>query len=743
MNNKDVISLKKKILVLLTKRQLKLAIKNIKELASNLQDSSYYIKKIEELETNYKYMLHYQFEDVNDPEQKNVYLNIIRTLFELSDDISEHLLVSQSSSLFYEKLRTNQYKGETSITGYLSQLQDLSSSLALTDLVEDQNQRRFQKKDLSIKLERTASDMFLSVFVSKRADDNNYHDYTDFISNSDIREREKCLFISALTLNLFQRFDYRKIKVLMDLALNPSIQINQRAIVGLIIIMQMYDVRWEFYPECKQQLDSIAENESFRKSFLTIIKQLIRSRETEKISKKLSEEIIPEMMKFNSLAGKKLNMDELMGLTEDFSEKNPDWKKELEESGLANKLQEYSNLQMEGADVFHSTFSHLKSFPFFYELSNWFLPFDTRYSEFLDLFSDSDKENILYNAILNSGHMCNSDKYSFCLSLMQMPESQRNMMALRFGAETEELKQLQQEASALNPSINEEVISNQYIQDLYRFFKLHPSKNSFFDVFSLRINFYDKKSIAPLISNIDNMRQIAAYCFDKNFLPEALNIYELIAEQAPDDYSTYQKIGYCKQMLEDLHGALTAYLQADLINPNNSWTIKRIAQLYRTEKQSDRALEYYLKLQTLTPNNISIELNIGHCYLDLGEYEKALNMYFKVELLDGGDNPKAWRPIAWTALLLRKFDLALSYYNKILNNKASVHDYLNIGHLELIMQNKKNALKHYLQVLKLQNNDIKEFENLFLADEEVLTAGGIDKSFFPLLFDELRYKSEL
>ena len=155
-----------------------------------------------------------------------------------------------------------------------------------------------------------------------------------------------------------------------------------------------------------------------------------------------------------------------MGGDSDFSEKNPEWKKELEDSGLGKKLQEYSNLQMEGADVFHSTFSSLKSFPFFSEISNWFMPFDPAYSEIANLFPGESQNNLLKTAILDSGHMCNSDKYSFCLSLAQIPQAQREMMMNRMGAESEEIKQLQKEAQEMNPTIDEEVISDQDIQDL-------------------------------------------------------------------------------------------------------------------------------------------------------------------------------------------------------------------------------------------------------------------------------------
>ena len=741
MNSQDIIVEKKEILQKLTKRQLKSAIDQLYLLSAHLQ-SPFYTNKLIEIKTNYQFMLHYQFEGIKDPEQTTVYFNFIRLLFELTDDITDELLLNTSSNLFFEKSRISLLKENLTIQDFEAQLKDLYGSWALTDLLEDEAQKISQKRNFAIKIERIASEMFTSVYISKRADDKDYYDYLNFMKNADIRDREKCLFISALTLNLMRGLDFRKVRILMDFSQSATLIIRQRAIVGLIIILHMYDVRWNYYPECKQQLESLSEDLHFRKSVLTIVKQLIRSRETEKISKKLTEEIIPEMMKFNSLAGKKLNMDELMGMTDDFSEKNPEWKKELENSGLADKLQEYSNLQMEGADVFHSTFANLKSFPFFSDFNNWFLPFDTTYSEIINLFSNTDNNNLLYTAVVNSGHMCNSDKYSFCLSLLQMPESQRGLMMHRFGAESEELKQLQKEASALNPTIDEEVISNQYIQDLYRFFKLYPSKSSFFDIFKLHLNFYDKKSIAPLISKSDDMRQIALYCFDKNFFSEALIIYQLIVKNESEDAAIWQKIAYCHQMMGDSSAALNAYLQADLINPGNSWTMKRIAQLYRSEKKYDLALDYFLKLQTSTPNNISIELNIGHCYLDLKEYDKALNTYFKVELFDGGDNPKAWRPIAWVAFLMKKYDLSQRYYQLILNDNPTVHDYLNAGHVELALENKKAALSFYQQTLHLLNNNIYEFENLFMADKDILQLSGANEDFFSLLFDELNYRLE-
>lgn len=736
MNNYELVSKKKNILSKLAQRQLKDAFLELMQLAVNVQDWQV-SEKLSELETNYKYMLHYQFEGTEDTQRESVYSGIQRALYELTDDILDELLLIESPNTFYERLRINRLTERVSLAKFHDQLKNLLETISIIQLSSNSGEL-MRLRDISVKRERVAIDMFLSVFTSPRANEEDNQQALNFINSNEIAMKDKCLFISAFTLNLFQRFDYRKAMVLMEACMHESNMISQRAIVGLIILLQMYDERWQHYVECKHRLDSLFEKDEFRKSVRIIIKQLIQSRETEKISKKLTEEIIPEMMKMSSLAGKKLNMDDLMGET-DLSDKNPEWKKELEESGLADKLQEYSSLQMEGADVFHSTFSHLKSFPFFREMSNWFLPFDTSYSELLDLSPDREKSNLLYSAVLSSGHMCDSDKYSFSLSLLQIPASQRDMMIERFGAESEELKQIQKDAQALNPRADDEIISNQYIQNLYRFFKLNPNKNSFFDVFTLKLDFYDKKSIAPLISDEDSMRVIAHYCFNKNYFSEALNIYEKLSLQYAENSEIFQKIGYCKQMLHELEGALAAYLHADLILPNNSWTIKRIAQIYRSLKQPQLSLEFYQKAAQLTPNNMSLEMNIGHCYLELKEYDKALNSYYKIELLDT-KGKKAWRPIAWTSFLLRKFETSQQYYKQILEDKPTVHDFLNAGHVSLCLGDMKDAISHYKQAIRKEGGDMDLFVMLYEEDKDELIEAGIKEDFFPLVFDQLRYE---
>ena len=244
-------------------------------------------------------------------------------------------------------------------------------------------------------------------------------------------------------LNILQRFDVKKIEFLLDVCKCKTLEIAIRAIVGIIPIFQIYESRWELYPECTDRLKLLSDNPAFTRRMIYAILRFIQAQDTEKITKKLTEEILPQMMKLTPIIGKKINLDEWMGESS-IEDKNPEWQKILDDTGLTDKLQEFSNMQLEGADVFHFTFSSLKSYPFFYEMSNWFLPFDPGIHNYT-AFSDKEEGKSLFESITESPHICNFDKYSFCFSIMIMPERYRKMMISQLTAEGEELKMQEEE----------------------------------------------------------------------------------------------------------------------------------------------------------------------------------------------------------------------------------------------------------------------------------------------------------
>lgn len=267
MNSRDIVSIKKDILINLSKRQLKDAFRSLKKLTKNTQDWKI-TETLSELETNYKFMLHYLFEGVEDTQRENVYRNLLRSLYELTDDSTDELMKVESSGIYYEKSRISALKNN-SVVNYQNLIKEITDSFSLVDLLEEGEEKINRKKDLAIRRERIGSEMFNSVYVSSRADEEEMNNYLALINNPELPVREKCLFLSALTLGLFHRFDGRKTQILMYAAASEDMQLRARAIVGLVIVMQMYDVRWNLYPELQNQLAILSENPNFKKNSTT------------------------------------------------------------------------------------------------------------------------------------------------------------------------------------------------------------------------------------------------------------------------------------------------------------------------------------------------------------------------------------------------------------------------------------------------------------------------------------------
>ncbi len=739
MNQTDT---EKKLTVIRTKisnRELKEAIEGIRALTADWDNWSL-SQQLNELENNYRYMLHYFLKGNKDPEQKNIYRKLIRDLYSVADDTATELMLRESSSLFYDKMRTMRLHTPRSLDELREQIARENDTYSFISLLEEGPEKERRLRENRTTYEKMLQELFYHIFASPRANAEMSAELNRFVEDERMPLQAKALFVSALTMNLLQQFDAAKVELLLDLSKEAEPQVATRSIVGIIPLIQLYSERWPLYPSLENRFQLLADDKLFSRRFMTAVTEYIQAHETEKITRRLTEEILPEMMKLSPIIGKKIRLDEWMGES-GLDEKNPEWQKLLDETGLSDKLQEFSNLQMEGADVFHSTFSNLKSYPFFQEMSNWFLLFEPQHSSLATLFSDKSEGMSLIDIMTRSSMICSSDKYSLCFSMMMMPEQYRRMMISQLGAEGEEMQKMQEEEEMMQPHRKEKTLISHYIRDLYRFFKLFRRHNEFVDVFSLPLNYHELEPMAPVVRQPAHLEKIALYYFEKNNFREALGAYGMLADEGDCKGEVWQKIGYCRQMLTDIRGAVDAYLHAELLDDQNSWVLRRIASCYRLLKEPESALTYYRRLEQLHPDDLNIQLQIGHCHLELKQYEKALNCYFKVELLHQG-NTRAWRSIAWCAFLSRKFDLAHNYYERILEQKPNVHDYLNAGHVELCLGNNGEAVRLYRLSQELAGS-IESFRALLEEDVEELQEAGVETGILPIILDGMRYGSDL
>ena len=322
--------------------------------------------------------------------------------------------------------------------------------------------------------------------------------------------------------------------------------------------------------------------------------------------------------------------------------------------------------------------------------------------------------------------------------MMQLPQNVRQMMMGQFDSQASEAAR-QSKAEIITKRGELEIIMIQYIQDLYRFFKLYPKHDDFIDIFKLPLDFHNLEILKPYLSDEESLMAIAEYYMRKMYYKDALTVFNQFIEKKENDDQLFQKIGYCKDMMGDTEGALDAFLRAELLNPDSRWVIRRIASCYRILKQPEKAIEYYNKLTSRSDETyLSLDLNIGNCLLELKRYDEALKYFFKVDYLDG-KNHKAWRGIAWCSFLLGKFEQAHNYYQKILSEEPTEQDYLNAAHTEWAMHNIKGAVELYEKVVKEEMGDINPFKEMFDSDRPYLLAVGIDNDDIPLMFDQVIY----
>jgi tetratricopeptide (TPR) repeat protein len=698
-----------------------------------------YLDEWRNLEQTYNYMLKYTVEGIQDPERQKIYRKLIVSVYELADVVYNAARLKISSSIEYERKRSSQNQIKIDFSSYLQLLEEFYLHEELVSLANEVEVKTESKLEAAKNHQQNMIALFNYFWLKDNYLDEEADFLQQFFASDLIQVPYKSFIVSAIVLSLQRVFDKKKFTVLFELYNLQNPELTQRALIGLLIGFYKYDSRMPFFTSLTSRLQILNEEPGFKKNLELVIIQLIRSRETEKIQQKIKDEIIPEMIKISPNLKDKINLEGLMGEGLD-DDKNPEWQEIFKDSpGLMDKMEEFSELQMEGADVFMGSFAMLKMYPFFAEFTNWFVPFFKQNPQIADMAESSDETNRWFIDSINKAPiLCNSDKYSFCFSIENLPKENREFMSQGMSAEMEQFNELQKDEELTDPGRKAGFISNQYVQDLYRFYKLHPRRLDFEDIYLWRFDFHNKHSFANILREDEKLlRNIAEYYFKKNYFEEAAEIFEMLLKQEKNG-ELYQKLGFCFQKSGQYERALEAYKKAELFGLNQLWNFKKIALCYRNLKQPQKALEYYLEAEKLDEKDLNTHLNIGHCYLELEQFEEALKCYFKVEYLAPG-NKKVWRPLGWCSFVTGKKDQAAKYFKQLIDDEPGKHDLMNMGHVQWSLGNRKTALDFYKKSISKNYFSEKEFFEVFDEDLHHLLDQGVEKEDVPIMLDQLRY----
>lgn len=683
----------------LDERHLGEALELLQELANVLGDWKL-LDEVADVNSAYGLLLYYMEQGNNDPAREQQHTNFIATCYNIAEKAAqtERALVTGTSA----RMR--------SISEILKDMENLELKNITSEPCEEDANKHVE---LYTELFNASYDSFLW-------NDEAAAQAQEVIDSVLIAENDKILMTSGLFINCLQAFDARKIIFFADnYSTATSSMLRIRMLVAVAFTLYTYRNRLFAYPVITSKLKDLCNNPRFTIDMQNLQKLIIESLSTHEVDRKMREEIIPAMLKSHNFNPEKFGIDSL----EEISESNPEWKNFEQQVG---KLAE---LEAAGADIYYSTFSTLKRYPFFNNAANWLYPFEENHPGIPKQIRKTGLKGIA-NALLKSDVLCDSDKYSFCMLTTQMTDGQVNMI----------ISQLP-EMGGYDTAIAQTSKSTcrNYLRNLFRFFYLYSGKSKPANPFETDMSLLDCNELAEAFKDKTEINKISAYAIKKGKYDMAISFLLLSETKGFADSEVYQELGFCYQKKKSYFDAIAAYEKANALSGDSKWTLQHLAQTNRIVGNYKDALNYYRLLETAKGEDAKIAFRCGECLVHLESYDDAMHEFFKAEYLNP-DMTAATRAIAWCSILTDDIKQARKYYDKLLLKEEQGEDLLNAGHAAWIDGDTKAAVELYSRAYAELKRE--EFLKRMQSDKEILKTHGISNYDITFMSDIVIRKKE-
>lgn len=641
---------------------------------------------IRRLTEDYALLKRYALDGADDPQRPAMLARMRANILAIADSIDRTLLIEESPRAYFAAARYSRMRHDDTIAALAADYSATAGRLGLSAMSGSAGDGATSLRKHRAEL---WEDLFNRIWTTHPLSRADADAIMALMADETVDDHARLLLVSALLLGCLDYHDDKRLYLLTRIYLSRRESATGVAALCALLLAMWAGRRNPLSAATAQALASAADAPGWRDDVRMAMMTFLRARDTERITRKMDEELLPEMMRMQPIINSKLrdlaeNPDAL-----DPDDINPEWEEMLEKSGLADKLKELNEIQQDGGDILMGSFGRLKHFPFFRSVYAWFMPFTAEHPDVEVLGLPAS----LLTVLESTPTICDSDKYSVTFAFGGMPAAQSRMMIEQLKAQG--INDAEIESAALNASqASRERMASRYVQGVYRFFKLFRRKQEFADPFASPVNLTQLEPVAAALSDPDTMALIAEFYFRRGYHAEALGAYSWLIDHGAGDAATYQKTGACHQALGEHAKALTMYEYADLINPSDKWTIRRMAQCHAALAHWQQALDAYTALDELRPDNESVTLNIANCLIHLRHYSKALKALHKAEFLKP-ESVRARRPIMWCAMMTGDFQRAHRYCDMILAASPQADDWLNAGHLAMLERRLRDAVEAY------------------------------------------------
>lgn len=308
INTQQIKSRYNQLSQLVASRKVKGSLDVLNEMVSESGFSDFFIQQ-EHLEHTYEQMLNYMLEGVQDPERDTVYKKLLTSILELADRVMDRLLEKRSGWHTYILKQELDHQKELTGKRVIETMDDLSFKRELDEMIDE---GRVSPEATDERRRKLSMEIFRHLWLSNQYNEAENSLASAVLSCKDFMWYEKGLYISGILLSGLRYWDEEKVHRLIDFAAEEDQEVSARALAAIVILLYRYDERVEFYPNIIHRLKLLKEELNLEQNFEKIALQLIRTRDTLEIGRKLQEDLMPEMAKLKPKLEDKLKMDDIM-----------------------------------------------------------------------------------------------------------------------------------------------------------------------------------------------------------------------------------------------------------------------------------------------------------------------------------------------------------------------------------------------------------------------------------------------
>ena len=696
---------------------------------------------LESARNTYSTMLAVIADGIQDPMAGKIRQGIIRQAYSINDRANIAIRLRKTPNDKYcQTLKQcavdtfNITALQTAIETTDTQLRQLDTNPPARESIE-----QHERETLIAQHDTLMAQMFNHTWTSTLWTTSTYNQYTDIISDTDISTHDRALVISAVTMSMFELFDPQKLMLLMDAYLMSEPDITGRALVGIIMLIIRYDKRLKHYPAITSRFDLYTENQQFINDCYQALIALQYSKMTDTVSAKIANDIMPAILK--SARFKKSSIIELNAELNKNGE-NPEWLSDPKDDSRAEeKIRQMTEMQMDGADVYLSSFRHLKGFKFFSQLHHWLSIFSYNYPEVYATRNTLKPETFnIVSTLLQTAPFCDSDKFSFISMIDSIPATGHDIIASQIQSQFEEadMSDILERHKPRERSMKG--VIRAYIADLYRVFKVYPYHNQMFDPFNKQLNNFSPlytQTLKPLLAHTDQLMSLAEFMMRKGLYGDALQlfIYMNPAEREADA-NIWQKIGFCQQKMGQTEAALETYLKAYELQPQSKWNIQHIAQTAFDSHNFDTALKFIDYILEGDADNTRWLSRKAECLFAKEQYAESLPVLYQMAYIDE-QSERTKEMLAWGLLMSGRTDKAEKIYTELKTGQPSVKNLTALANIQLILGNAAQSMMLYRQAFDAANDE-EEFNQQFWSWKDYFPHLGLDADKMQIINDAIR-----